>query len=218
MTTSVFHLAPLGDAALTIRLGDRPSAESSRRLHIIADRIRARRLPGITDVVPAWTVVTVFYDSLLLRYEDARSALLPLVSSDDPGERPPRGREWSIPVRYDGADLAAVAAAAGLTEDEVIARHSAPDYEVLVVGFVPGFGYLGGLDPALVLPRRPTPRPRVPAGSVAIGGSHTGVYPFETPGGWHLLGTTDLVLFDPNAERPALLAVCDKVRFHRAGG
>jgi KipI family sensor histidine kinase inhibitor len=119
----------------------------------------------------------------------------------------------TIPVLYDGVDLPVVAGQTGLAIDEVVARHTARTYTVYAVGFVPGFGYLGDLDPALVVPRRPTPRPRVPTGSVAIAGGHTAVYPLETPGGWHLIGRTSIRMFDAAADPPARLAVGDTVRF-----
>jgi KipI family sensor histidine kinase inhibitor len=122
-----------------------------------------------------------------------------------------------IPVCYGGEcgpDIAAVAEHAGLLRDAVIARHTAAEYTVAMLGFAPGFPYLLGLDPSLQMPRRATPRTRVPAGSVAIGGAQTGIYPRELPGGWHLIGRTPLVLFDPQRELPCLLAPGDRVRFH----
>ena len=125
-------------------------------------------------------------------------------------------RRVVIPVCYGGAegpDLAAIGAAHGLTADEVVALHSGAEYFVSAVGFAPGFPYLGGLPAALHTPRRPTPRTRVPAGSVAIGGALSGVYPFETPGGWHLIGRTPLRLFNPQGRPPALLQAGDRVRF-----
>jgi len=118
-----------------------------------------------------------------------------------------------VPVRYDGEDLAELARAARLSVDELVARHAAADYRVAFVGFQPGFAYLDGLPPELHAPRRASPRPRVPAGSVAIGGEWTGVYPLATPGGWNLLGTTDLVLFATDVDPPALLQPGDAVRF-----
>jgi KipI family sensor histidine kinase inhibitor len=122
-------------------------------------------------------------------------------------------RHHEIPVRYDGIDLPDVARRTGLTTHEVIARHTARTYTVNCLGFVPGFGYLGALDPTLALPRRDEPRRRVPAGSVAIAGSQTAVYPLETPGGWHLIGRTSVVMFDVTADPPALLVAGDTVRF-----
>jgi KipI family sensor histidine kinase inhibitor len=125
----------------------------------------------------------------------------------------PAGRLVRIAVRYDGEDLPDVAARLGLDVAEVVARHTAPTYTVACLGFSRGFPYLEGLDPALQLPRRDSPRPRVPAGAVAIAADQAGIYPQAMPGGWHLLGTTDAVLFDETAEPPALLAPGDRVRF-----
>jgi KipI family sensor histidine kinase inhibitor len=125
-------------------------------------------------------------------------------------------RIWHIPVCYDAAvapDLPAVAAAAGLSVEEAAALHASRGYTVYLMGFSPGFPYLGDLDPRLVLPRRPDPRPRVPAGSVAIATTHTAIYPQDTPGGWHLVGRTPARLFDATGTPPALLAPGDEVRF-----
>lgn len=122
----------------------------------------------------------------------------------------------TIRVRYggDGApDLYDVCERTGLSEREVIERHQAAEYRVYFVGFAPGFAYLGDLDPRLIVPRRRTPRTVVPAGSVAIGGAHTGIYPFALPGGWNIIGRTEQILFDPNRDPPALLAPGDRVRF-----
>jgi KipI family sensor histidine kinase inhibitor len=130
---------------------------------------------------------------------------------------PAPGRLVEIPVRYDGEDLDVVAGHAGLSVGEVVRRHAAPEYTVACLGFTAGFAYLEGLDPALHVPRRATPRARVPAGSVAIAGDHAGVYPRAAPGGWHVLGSTTAVLFDETLyEReapPAVLAPGDRVRF-----
>lgn len=131
------------------------------------------------------------------------------------------GRRIEISVRYGGRagpDLEVVAQHNGLTPEEVIERHTAGDYRVLCLGFQPGFAYLGGLDEQLSTPRRATPRTRIPAGSVAIGGSQTGVYPADTPGGWHIIGHTDRPLFDPGWEQPCVLEPGDTVRFVREDG
>jgi KipI family sensor histidine kinase inhibitor len=125
----------------------------------------------------------------------------------------PDGRLVEIGVHYDGEDLAEVAERLGLEVPEVVARHTAPTYTVACLGFSRGFPYLDGLDPLLRLPRRDTPRARVPAGSVAIAAEQAGIYPQTSPGGWHLLGRTDVPLFDPGREPPALLAPGDRVRF-----
>ncbi|MDE2055050.1 MAG: 5-oxoprolinase subunit PxpB, partial [Xanthomonadaceae bacterium] len=142
---------------------------------------------------------------------------LPLSRRERGSPTPPAGPNFvEIPLCYGGEygpDLDAVAVHARLPRGDVIARHTATEYAVAMLGFAPGFPYLLGLDPALQVPRRTTPRTRVPAGSVAIGGAQTGIYPRELPGGWHLIGRTPLALFDPAREPPCLLAPGDRVRF-----
>jgi allophanate hydrolase subunit 1 len=164
---------------------------------------------GVREAVPgARTVLVIGGDTGSLE------ALLTLPGAAPPG---PGEGTVTIPVRYDGADLEAVARHAGLSVDAVIERHAAPTYTVAFGGFVPGFAYLTGLDPALRMRRRDTPRTRVPARSVAIADEYSAVYPSETPGGWHLLGTTDLVLFDPGRTPPARLRPGMRVRFEVRG-
>ncbi len=214
---------PLGEAAWTVVLGDTVDPELHRQVTGLAERIRAANLPTVIEIVPAYAAVTVFFDPLagdpnVLREELAELAA---TSTDRPTAQPPAlpspARLLTIPVRYDGPDLAQVARETGLSGAEVTRRHAAPEYRVYLLGFAPGFAYLGDLDPALVLPRRTTPRTRVPAGTVAIGGAQTGVYPFTTPGGWHLIGSTSLTMFNPAREPAALLRVGDRVRFEPAG-
>jgi KipI family sensor histidine kinase inhibitor len=158
----------------------------------------------------------VFYDALHVAYEEIAKKLLDACE----GQTLPPGdgaepRNHVIPVHYDGLDLDAVAAATGLSVAEVISRHSGRVYGVDLLGFVPGFAYLSELDPSLRIPRRSEPRPRVPAGSVAIAAAQTAVYPLDTPGGWHIIGRTGTVMFDPARESPALLRAGDAVRFER---
>ncbi len=204
---------PLGDAAFLLRLGDEATVRHALRSAALADAIRREELPAVTEVVAAAASVAVYFDPLAPEAGRVEQRLRIVAAHLD--EVPPLDapRTHEIPVRYDGTDLAEVAARTGLTPAEVIARHSAREYHVLAIGFAPGFAYLGELDPALVLPRRDTPRPRVPAGSVAIAGAMTGIYPRVSPGGWHLLGTTDTVLFDPARDAPALFQAGDRVRF-----
>ena len=172
--------------------------------------VRTLALPGVTEIVPAAETVLIACSSAteLAIVRERLGAVRPL---DAAGSVSTAAVE--IPVRYEGDDLDAVAEATGLAVDEVIALHSAPDYVVAFCGFAPGFGYLRGLDACLQLPRRPTPRTRVPAGSVAIAAEYTAVYPRPSPGGWHLLGTTDRTMFDPDRSPPALLQPGAHVRF-----
>jgi KipI family sensor histidine kinase inhibitor len=169
--------------------------------------------------VPAYASLLVPYDPLRLTVREARRDLTDALAGwapPGPRGRAPVGRELIIRVRYggvDGPDLAEVARRLGRSGTDVVERHAAVAYTVFMLGFSPGFPYLGPLPDELVLPRRATPRTSVPAGSVAIAGRQTGIYPAATPGGWHLIGRTDAVLWDPTRERPALLEPGDTVRF-----
>ena len=206
------RISPLGDTAITLTFGEGISAELNDRVVDEANRIAAARLHGVRDVVPAYASLTVHYDPLRIGYADLRS-LLASTSPAANSEIRRTSRSHVIPVRYNGEDLDDVARRTNLTVDDVITIHSGAEYRVFVIGFVPGFAYLGPLDPRLVVARRDSPRKRVPAGAVAIAERQTGVYPAETPGGWHLIGTTDVKMFDATRESPALLAVGDRVRF-----
>jgi inhibitor of KinA len=223
-------IVPLGEQAWTVVLGETVDRMLHRRVTGLAARIAAARIPGLVEIVPAYATVTVFFEG---DAEEMRRRLVALSHRERSEAVPPPGhrersqaaagshRERSdaipplhvIPVRYDGPDLTYVASETGLTPAQIIERHCAREYLVYLLGFVPGFGYLGDLDPSLVLPRRATPRTRVPAGSVAIAGAQTAVYPLATPGGWHLIGTTTTAMFDPAREPAALLKAGDRVRF-----
>lgn len=207
---------PLGDSAVTIVLGDGISRGLSRRVLTVAAALSSATIDGVVEVVPAYASLAVFYDPRRVNYSGLVARLNVVVerACSQATELPPdRPRTIRIPVRYDGEDLHEVAEKTGHTPEEVVALHSARDYHVYVIGFVPGFAYLGELDPRLVLPRRSTPRKRVPPGSVAIAEAQTAVYPFSTPGGWQLIGTTDVRMFDSRANEPSLLRVGDTVRF-----
>lgn len=190
--------------------------ETNARVHALAARIRAAEPGWLRDLVPAYATLAVFFDIDTTDAETARNWLRTRCVDDVADAQAQAWRAIEIPVRYGGAfgeDLDAAAAELGLAADTLISRHCAALYTVAMIGFAPGFPYLSGLDPALALPRRATPRTRVPAGSVAIGGAQTGIYPRESPGGWRLLGRTPLRLFDPERESPSLLAPGDRVRF-----
>ena len=189
------RLLRAGDRAWLVELDDNESARRVAR-HVVAE-----------NVVPGDRTVLVVGDASedALRDAAVRALAEPLPTG--------AAKTVEIPVRYDGADLADVARLARLTEDEVVARHTAPTYTVAFLGFAPGFAYLVGGDPALAVPRLDDPRRHVPAGSVAVAGPYSGVYPRASPGGWRLLGRTDVVLFDPARRDPALLEAGDRVRF-----
>lgn len=195
------RILPMGPQAVLVE--DPPGGPAAWSLGL-----RSRGEPGVVDVVPAAETVLVVCDrpEVLADLTDSLPAVTPL----DAGAS---AQVVEIPVVYDGDDLATVAAAVGCTVDRVVELHGSVDYEVAFCGFAPGFAYLAGLPDELRLPRRATPRTRVPAGSVAIAAGYSAVYPTESPGGWHLLGHTDLVLFDVERDPPALLTPGTRVRF-----
>ena len=217
MTSSQLRAQPLGDSAVTITFGTERSAKLLKRVHAAARSLDAAKLPHVEDVVPAYLALTVFYDALHTTYAEIAKKLLEACDrpSRDAGETADP-RDHVIPVHYDGVDLDSVAEATGLSVARVIERHSGRAYTVDLLGFVPGFAYLSELDASLQIPRRAEPRPRVPAGSVAIAGAQTAVYPLDTPGGWHIIGRTATVMFDPARMPAALLRAGDTVRFRRA--
>ena len=213
-------MSPLGDGGISVRFGDGISEALSEEVVSHARAIAGAEIVGVTDIVPSYATLTVFYDGTRIGYEDLQRRLDTVLASGEPDRRAresPSVTLHRIPVVYDGEDLDEVADRAGLTRDDVISIHSEAEYRVFVTGFVPGFAYLGILDERLALPRRESPRKRVPAGSVAIAERQTGVYPAATPGGWHLIGTTAERMFDADRNPPSLLQVGDRVRFESLG-
>jgi KipI family sensor histidine kinase inhibitor len=202
-------IQPLGDSAFLVRFSG-PDGEA--RAQALVHAISSANPEGLRDVAAAYDAAAVYYDPLVTS-PDALAGIAygrplnPPTADAEPGE------PHTIAVIYDGADLAYVAAQTGLSSSAVVDLHSGTEYTAHAIGFVPGFAYLGELEERLRLPRRSAPRPRVPAGSVAIAGAHTAVYPFATPGGWHLIGRTETVMFDPNRSPPSLLTVGARVRF-----
>ena len=193
---------PYGRDAVLVEL------TSGRAARALAATLRAQNIGGPTRFGWANLLVPTRAGESVTSLTEVLRALVIDESHDEPD-----ARLHTVPVVYDGTDLADVASAAGLTVHEVIERHHAPLYRVMCLGFSRGFPYLEGLDPALQLPRRATPRVRVPAGSVAIAGEQAGIYPMASPGGWHRLGTTTFPVFDPGARPPAAFAPGDRIRF-----
>jgi KipI family sensor histidine kinase inhibitor len=224
--------AALGDSAVVVTLSDTPNDLALVRVRSLAVALAHARIPGIVDVVPAYVTVAVFYEAARFATGDlppfesvCREISACARSAGVEARRLPRphaaGRTIEIPVCYGGefgADLAAVAGHCGIAPEEVSSRHSQAEYRVQAIGFVPGFPYLSGLPDSLRTPRRDSPRASVPAGSVGIGGSQTGVYPLATPGGWQIIGRTPLALFRPHESQPALLQAGDQVKFRSIDG
>lgn len=208
-----------GDAAFTIEFGDEVDPRLVAAVVALDDAIARRRaaggLRGITETMPTFRSLSVFYDPLATARDALEAELRPLLTSLEHAGAP-AGRRWRLPACYEGdaaPDLAETARAAGLSGDEVVALHSGTEYRVYMLGFLPGFPFMGDVPPPLRLPRRAEPRVRVPAGSVAIATGLTAVYPWESPGGWHLLARCPLPLFDARRDSPSLLAPGDRVRF-----
>ena len=205
-----------GDSLLVVEFEARIDPGINARAVALADALRTATIPGVRDVVPTYHSVAVHFDplrtdsdALVARLEHGASAPEPIAPSAPPLVR--------IPVCYGGEfgpDLTNVAAFAGLSEDEVVAAHTRVRYRVFMLGFLPGFAYLGAVDPRIAAPRHATPRPRVPAGSVGIAGRQTGVYPAESPGGWQLVGRTSFMPFDPERTEPFRLKAGDAVEFY----
>jgi KipI family sensor histidine kinase inhibitor len=203
------RVRPVGERALLVEVEE---LETVHRLHAA---LRELAPPGVVELVPAYRTVLIVAEPDRAGVLDELAATLPEL------ELPPAeavaGETVEVPVRYDGEDLPEVARLTGLEAEEVVRRHTAPEYTVAFLGFSPGFPYLVGLDPALEVPRRDTPRTSIPAGSVGLAGGQTGIYPTASPGGWQLIGRTEVTLFDPDRDPPALLAPGSRLRFTVAG-
>lgn len=213
------RLLDAGDAAFTIEFGnaiDPQLLAAVNALDTAIARLQAQGgLPGVIETMPTFRSLTVFFDPLQTGRAALIAALRPLLDAPA-GGAVAEGRRWRLPVCYEGecaADLADTARAVGASEDEVVALHSGTEYRVYMLGFLPGFPFMGDLPARLRLPRRAEPRLRVPAGSVAIATGLTAIYPWESPGGWHLLGRCPVPLFDARRVSPSLLAAGDRVDF-----
>ncbi len=215
------RVEPLGDRALLLTLGEGVDPDINDRVHALVSAIRDSELQGILDLVPAYASLAVHYDPAcwarpgISPYEALHQELQRLWSQVRTDRRI-LSRLVEIPVWYGGEfgpDLAMVAEHCGLSQADIIARHAAPEYRVFMLGFAPGFPYLGGLNPSLATPRRETPRLKVAAGSVGIAGNQTGIYPLDSPGGWQIIGRTPVKLFDPTLQEPCLFGPGDRLRF-----
>jgi inhibitor of KinA len=210
-----FRIVPAGDSAVLVEFEERIDPAVNARAIAAADAIRAAAIAGIRDVVPTYRSVAVYFDPLSTNY-DALVASLERGAGQPVGE-PPDRVPTRIPVCYGGdlgPDIARVAQFGHMSEDDVVALHSSASYRVFMLGFLPGFAYMGIVDARIAVPRRSTPRVRVARGSVGIAGGQTGVYPAETPAGWQLIGRTPVTLFDPSRAEPFLLKAGDAVQFY----
>ena len=206
---------PAGDLALVAELGDAISPEINRRVRSLTDALEQGSIPGVFDFLPTYRSVLVYYDPLLVTSDEVQEGIERLLENAvaaDTGAR----HVVHIPTLYGGdmgPDIAFVAEHNAIDEQQVISMHSGTDYLVYMMGFSPGFAYLGGLDERLATPRLQSPRTEIPPGAVGIAETQTGVYPVASPGGWQLIGRTPVRLFDPARDRPVLLSAGDYVRF-----
>ncbi len=208
-------IVPLGDSSVLVQLGDEIDLTLNQRVHALENLIETSFINGIIETVPAYATLLVHYDPLILSFTQIKNLLrTKMAQMEEFSTRKPR--QVQVPVRYGGEygiDLAAVAAHLHLSVEDVIRIHSEKIYTVYMMGFTPGFPYMGKLDGAIMMPRLETPRTHVPAGTVAIAGSQTGIYSIDSPGGWRLIGWTPLQLFHPESDSPFLFAPGDEVKF-----
>lgn len=228
-TAAEIEIRPLGDSAIIVQLaepGATPDDASLEAVLRVQRALRSAELPGVTEITIAFTTVALFYNPAHVGVSGGAvftslETQIRSVLEDFPDDKTTavvEQRTHDVPVCYDGEfalDLEDVARNVGLEPAEVIARHSSAEYRVACIGFTPGFPYLLGLPPELAVPRRESPRTAVPAGSVAIGGTQAGIYPLQSPGGWHVLGRTPIRLFDASSETPSALHAGDRVHFRQ---
>jgi len=208
-------ISPVSENALLITLSDEIRHDLPGKLRNLRQRIAHQHWPWLEDLVPSYTTLLIVYDANQLDFRQAAAAIAPLLNAGNlASEEATAGKVIELPVYYSpesGEDLESLASSCSLTVDQVIEKHTAQTYQVFAMGFAPGFGFMGQVDPAIAHPRKETPRSRVPAGSVGIANRQTAVYPVSSPGGWQLIGRCPTRLFDRNSL--SLLATGDQVRF-----
>lgn len=220
------QIIPLGDSALMVEFGDRISVELNQKAIFLADHFLENRFPGFVEAVPAYASISIFYDIVAVRDQfpefgtafDAVSDIVRKAIETPPRNDERKSRLVEVPVHFNrgsALDLEFVSKKNGLSPDEVIEIFISRKYRVYMLGFLPGFTYMGEVDERIATPRRDTPRECLPKGSVGIAGAQTGIYSLNSPGGWQIIGRTDVEIFTPNDERPTLLQPGDSVRFVR---
>lgn len=204
-----------GDSSLLIEFGNEISPEINQKIKTTVQLMKEQHIEGVVDIIPAFCSLLINYDPRVIGYEELRNRMKALVKVEVKAEAGVK-RVFEIPVCYGGEygpDIENIAEHAGLSVDEVIKIHSSRDYLIYMLGFLPGFTYLGGLDERIHTPRLANPRLKINAGSVGIGGSQTGIYPLDSPGGWQLMGMTPVKTYDPEREVPILVEAGDYIRF-----
>ncbi|HEX6279381.1 MAG TPA: 5-oxoprolinase subunit PxpB [Pyrinomonadaceae bacterium] len=211
------RIFPLGDSAATIEFGNEISVELNEKSIALTNHLTGAPFDGMVEAVPAYASVTVYYEARKTSFTNVESFLNDASQKIDIG-RQAKSRLIEIPIEISpeaSPDLGRIAEFSGLDAETVIELFLSTTYRIYMLGFLPGFAYMGGVDDRIAAPRLETPRTKVPAGSVGIAGKQTGIYPLESPGGWNIIGRTDLKMFDPTADQPCLLKPGDEVRFVR---
>lgn len=209
-------ISPVGDTAILISFGDVISPTINYKIRRMIEMIEDMKDPAIQEIIPAYTSLLIQYDALESSYKELKARLEPLVSIPVEISEEDCVTVIEIPTLYGGEygpDLPVVAAHNHMSEDEVVSIHSGRDYLVYMLGFIPGFAYLGGMDSRIATPRLQTPRQSIPAGSVGIAGEQTGIYPSQSPGGWQIIGRTPITMYDLQREVPSLLSAGQYVRY-----
>lgn len=204
-----------GDSALVAEFGNKIDERINACVQALAEKIEKQHMDGVTEVVPTFRSVLIYYDMYRYSYQEMKEKVI-LVAQELETAGTAKKRIVKIPCCYGarfGQDLADMEELTGLDRDEIIAIHSSTDYKIYMLGFLPGFVYLGGLDKRIEVPRLKTPRVKINRGAVGIGGSQTGIYPMDSPGGWRLMGGTPVDLYDSNRENPILLKAGEYIRF-----
>ena len=207
---------PCGDCAVTVAFPQEIREDTNRKIRFLDTRIRELSLRGVSETVPAFCSLTVYFNPLVLSRKKLEKHIRKLLDTYRTNGAETK-RIFLIPVCYEGEyapDMENVCHLTGLTRDQIITLHSSVDYLIYMLGFLPGFPYLGGMDPKLEVPRLDSPRTAIPAGAVGIGGKQTGIYPLASPGGWRLIGRTPVKVYDPDRPDPILYQAGDRIRFY----
>lgn len=206
-----------GECAVTVEFSREMDPRAGEAAVRLAGELRRRDAAGICEIIPTYRSVTICYDPFVISFDEIKKLTVSCMRRSRKGEQGDGGRRFYIPVCYGGrfgADLEYIARETGLDMREIVRRHISREYPINMIGFLPGFPYLSGMDETIAVPRLENPRELIPAGSVGIGGKQTGVYPIASPGGWRLIGRTPVRLYDPHRNPPVLYTAGDRIRFY----